>query len=120
MTRRFFLLGMMALNIFFGHAQTAKLTLNECIETALKNNITVKQSELQMKNADINYRQAKNNRLPMLQSAFNYSINNGRSIDPFTNGYLNQQLKSSSVDVQAMTASEQPMISGGLRRRSDT
>ncbi len=100
MKGKFFLLSLLALNIFCGHAQPAKLALQECIETALKNNISVRQSELQMKSAAINYRQAKNNRLPVIQSSYFYSINNGRSIDPFTNGYLNQQLKSSSVDVQ--------------------
>ncbi|MEP6711840.1 MAG: TolC family protein [Ferruginibacter sp.] len=100
MRRNFFLLCLLLLNIFSSQAQNATLTLKECIETALKNNIIVKQSQLLMDNAGLNYLQAKNNRLPEVQSLFNYSISSGRSIDPFTNGYVNQQLKSSGLDVQ--------------------
>jgi outer membrane protein len=81
-------------------AQMATLTLKDCIDTALKNNISVKQSQLLMNTAGINYQQAKNERLPSLQSSYNYGVNNGRSIDPFTNSYLNQQLKFSNVDAQ--------------------
>lgn len=101
MKSRFLLACALALHTFFCMGQSSKLTLKECIETALKNNIAVRQSELQMKNAGINYNQAKNNRLPVLQSAYSYGINNGRSIDPFTNGYINQQLTSSDLNVQA-------------------
>ena len=78
-----------------------KLTLKDCIDTALKNNIGVRQSEILMKNAQLNYRQAKYNRLPNLESSFSYGVNNGRSIDPATNGYINQQLNFSNMDAQA-------------------
>lgn len=83
-----------------GTAQNAKLTLQQSIGTALANNISAKQSELLMQNASVNFKQAKNNRLPSLQTQFNYGFNNGRSIDPFTNGYINQQLSSSNVNSQ--------------------
>ena len=83
------------------NAQSAKITLQESIETALKNNIPTRQSELLMRNAEINYKQAKNNRLPSVDGQYNYGINSGRSIDPFTNGYINQKLSSSSANAQA-------------------
>jgi outer membrane protein len=107
MKRKYFLLALLVAAAIFAKGQN-KLTLKECIETALKNNIAVHQSELLMKNASVNYKQAKNNRLPVLQSNFNYGINNGRSIDPFTNSYLNQQLKSSDMSVQGSL----PLFSG--------
>jgi outer membrane protein len=88
--------------------QTTKLTLKDCIDTALRNNIAVQQTELTMQNARVNYRQAQNNRLPNVQSLFNYGVNNGRSIDPFTNSYIDQQLKSSDMSVQASI----PLFSG--------
>ncbi len=80
------------------HAQTApaKLTLKTCLETALANNIPVKQSELLEQNAKLNLNQSRMNRLPNVSASINYIINNGRSIDPFTNSYINQQLSSSS------------------------
>ena len=48
-----------------------KLTLKDCIDTALKNNIGVRQSEILMKNAQLNYKQAKYNRLPNLRRSLN-------------------------------------------------
>jgi len=82
-------------------SQGTKLSLQQAIETALKNNILTNQSELQMRTAEINYTQAKNNRLPSVEGGYNYGFNSGRSIDPFTNGYINQQLTSSNVNAQA-------------------
>ena len=101
MKRKYFLVVSLLAAVIFANGQAAKLTLKDCIDTALKNNIAVQQSELLMKNAQINYKQSQNNRLPNVQSLFNYGINNGRSIDPFTNSYIDQQLKSSDASVQA-------------------
>ncbi len=96
------------LNSFFCKAQNLQFTLKECIETALKNNIGIRQGEVLKNNAGLVYSQSKNNRLPIVQSTYSYGINNGRSIDPFTNGYINQQLKSSNMDVNASV----PLFSG--------
>ena len=79
----------------------SKLTLKACLDIALANNIPVKQNELQEQVAKVNVNQAKYNRLPNISSALNYGINNGRSIDPFTNSYSNQQLPSSNANLQA-------------------
>ena len=83
------------------NAQSSKLSLQQAIDIALKNNILSKQAELQMQNAKLNLKQAKNNRLPDLDGGYNFGFNNGRSIDPFTNGYINQQLSSSNINAQA-------------------
>jgi outer membrane protein len=108
MKRKYFLVALLVAAAVFAKGQNNTLTLKDCIATALKNNITVRQSEILMQNAGINYKQAKNNRLPVAQSAYNYGINNGRSIDPFTNSYIDQQLKSSDMNVQASI----PLFSG--------
>lgn len=78
-----------------------KLTLKACLDIALSNNIPVKQNELQVQIAKANYNQSKYNRLPNIDANLNYGINNGRSIDPFTNGYSNQKLSSSSAGISA-------------------
>ena len=101
MKKKYFFIALLVGAVIFAKGQTVPLTLKDCIETALKNNISVQQSELLMKNAAVNYKQSKNNRLPNVSSVFNYGVNNGRSIDPFTNSYINQQLKSSDMTVQA-------------------
>jgi len=85
------------------HAQdkTGPLTLQNCIDVALANNILVKENGLLVQTASINYNQAKNNRLPNVAAGINYGISNGRSIDPFTNGYINQQLSTSNGNLTA-------------------
>jgi outer membrane protein len=108
MKRKFIVWTMMMFCAAFTHAQDTKLTLQKSIETALANNIPTKQSELLMRNAEINYKQAKFNRLPSIDGSFSYGINSGRSIDPFTNGYINQNLTSSNANSQAVL----PLFSG--------
>ena len=73
------------------HAQRV-FTLKQAVDTALKNNLELKQTELQMESAGIDWRQAKTNLLPNLNGFVNHGINQGRSIDPFTNGYIDQRV----------------------------
>jgi outer membrane protein len=108
MKKKYLLLALLLAALIITKGQTKLLTLKDCIDTALANNFTVKQRELQANSAGINYKQAKDNLLPAAQSTYSYSINNGRTIDPFTNGYITQQLKSSSADVSASV----PVFSG--------
>ena len=98
----------MVICVAFAGAQENRLTLQKSIELALTKNIPTKQSEVTMQRAEVNYKQARNNRLPTIDGQFNYGINSGRSIDPFTNGYINQNLTSSSANTQAQL----PVFSG--------
>jgi outer membrane protein len=91
-----------------------KITLKECIATAIANNIGVKQRGLQAEAAGINHQQAIHNRLPSVASGYNYAINNGRTIDPFTNAYITEQLKSSSANVSASI----PLFNGFLLKHT--
>jgi len=79
----------------------SKLTLQASLDIALANNITVKQNELLQHTAKINLNQSKYNRLPDIAADVSYGINSGRSIDPFTNAYSNQQLSSSNAGLSA-------------------
>jgi outer membrane protein len=76
-----------------------RLSLQQAVEIAIRNNITVAQSATRVEAADIDRKQAKANMLPSLNADFNYGWNNGRSIDPFLNIYVNQQLQGSNVSV---------------------
>ena len=80
---------------------TGSYTLKTSIEIALANNIPVKQNDLLVQTASINFNQAKNNRLPIVGADVDYGISSGRSIDPFTNGYINQRLGSSNASLSA-------------------
>lgn len=65
-------------------------TLKQCVEIAIDSNLTVQQSGLQMQQNEINWQQAKLNLLPNLNGDISHGFNQGRSIDPYTNGYINQ------------------------------
>ena len=85
---------------FVAFAQTetrAVMTLEECIDLAIKNNLDFKQSQLSEKTSDINFRQNKNALLPSLNGSYNAGISNGRSIDPFTNAIVTEQLTFSNA-----------------------
>jgi outer membrane protein len=73
-------------------SQNTTLTLQQCVETAIANNLDTRQSELLSESAAANVKQAKAGRLPNLSMDINHGANQGRSIDPFTNSYINQDV----------------------------
>lgn len=73
-------------------AQKSRWTLQQCIDSALARNLQIKQRSLQVEAAKVNYSQARSNRLPAVSAGVDHGIQQGRSIDPFTNGYVNQQI----------------------------
>ncbi|MFD0793923.1 TolC family protein [Mucilaginibacter litoreus] len=77
------------------HSQTADsvLTLQQCIDIALKNNLDVRKSGLDLQRAKVDKNQAKENLLPFISAQVDHGINNGRSINPYTNTYVDQSLK---------------------------
>ncbi|MGV8878077.1 MAG: TolC family protein [Sphingobacteriaceae bacterium] len=72
------------------------LTLQQCLDIAVKNNLQVKQSEIQMEASRIYWQQARENLLPALNGNVSHNLSDGRSLNPFTNGYLNQQITSAN------------------------
>ena len=68
----------------FAQAQK-KWTLRECVEYALENNISIKQSELDIENAEIERLTAVGNFLPTINGSANVQENTGLSFNPTTN-----------------------------------
>lgn len=66
--------------------------LRRCVDYAIKNNISVKQSDVQRRIAELLFEQSKKARIPnaSFQASSGYQF--GRSIDPTTNLFTNQQL----------------------------
>lgn len=75
------------------------LTLQECVQTAIENNLDVRQSDLDMQRSGVNWRQSKANLLPNISGDINHTLNQGRSIDLSTNSYVNQQQTSGSYSL---------------------
>jgi outer membrane protein len=65
-----------------------KWTLNDCIKYALKNNLQLKNAQLDEKLAHLNYNQSKWNLLPGVGASSSGTMNYGRQIDPHTNGII--------------------------------
>ncbi len=72
-------------------------TLDECIAIALENNLDLKSADLRANSAKVNHQQSKANMLPSINGNFNLGVNDGRSIDPFTNDFINQELTFSNM-----------------------
>ena len=82
-------------------ASAQRYSLQQCIDTALAKNIGVKQSGLLSEVAEVGMKQARANLLPDLNANFNHGINQGRSIDPFTNTYVNQSVNFASYGLSS-------------------
>ena len=82
-------------------AQTKQWTLEECVRYALDNNITIKLSELDVKNADIDKKDAFGNYLPSVNGSASHSWNIGLNQDVTTGLLRNQTTQYSSVGLNA-------------------
>lgn len=78
-----------------------KLTLRQCIETALANNLPVQQAGLQAETDKINMNQAKLNLLPDLNAQAAHNFSSGRSIDPYSNSPVTQNISSSNFSISS-------------------
>ena len=71
-------------------SQEKKWTLNECVKHALENNISIKQSELDLESAQYDKRDAIGKFIPSLNGSASYSANTGANINPVTNQFENE------------------------------
>ncbi|MEM6643169.1 MAG: TolC family protein [Bacteroidota bacterium] len=112
------LLTIFLFSYFLALSQEKKvLSLEECIEIAIENNLNVRGSELSLQNARINYSQAKAQRLPTLNGQGNYGFNWGRSIDPNTNDFVNQRINFNSIGFNSSTPVLQGMqVTNGVKQ----
>lgn len=83
------------------NAQNKKWTLQECVAYAIENNISVKQSALDIENADISKSDALGNYLPSLNASAGNSWNTGLTQDVSTGVLRNITSRSSSYNISA-------------------
>ncbi|MEO5681385.1 MAG: TolC family protein [Chitinophagaceae bacterium] len=100
MKQLFFLKGCLLIS-FFCFSQDSTLSLKQSVEIAIANNATVKQTEFRMDAAGVNLNQAKGNFVPQVNGSINHYLNQGRSIDPASNGYINQQLTTANYSLSS-------------------
>lgn len=97
MTKKIFLLAAVfftAIQISFSQDSlvSGTLSLKQCIDIALKNNIDINRSEFDMEDSKVTLMQSRANRLPFMSANINHSLSQGKAIDPFTNTYIDQNL----------------------------
>ncbi|MBY0534310.1 MAG: TolC family protein [Chitinophagaceae bacterium] len=80
---------------------TTVYSLQQCVDIALKNNMDVLNAGFREQNAEANLIQSKAGLFPTLNANINHGINQGRSINPYTNSYLDQTLNTAQYNLSA-------------------
>lgn len=93
------LLAFLAVSLM-GFAQST-WTLQQCIETALKNNISLKESEITTQVNRNNSIQSKAAILPSINMGAQHTYNFGRTIDRYTNTFANTQVLSQNFYISS-------------------
>ncbi len=90
-----------------------KWTLRECVDYALENNLTVKQSEFDISLSEIDRRDAVGNFLPSLNLNSSHAWNSGLTVDAATGVLINQTTQTTSGGLSSGI-----IIYGGLQNHN--
>jgi outer membrane protein len=83
-----------------GYAQQSNvLTLQQCLQIAIRNNLIVRQDSVTAQIARIGFAQAKDNLIPSITSGANRTFSSGRAINPVTNTYITQSVTSDNYNL---------------------
>ena len=84
-----------------GYAQdsTKYLTIKQCVDLAITNNLQIQQSQIQLDQNGVTYRQAKDNLLPQINGTISQQNNYGRSISNVNNAYVDVENGSGSYQL---------------------
>jgi len=100
--KRFFLfIIIFTSTLFINSSAQEKWSLEDCVLYALKNNIQIKQQQLNAQSYDNTLFQSKMNLLPSLNANGSVSQNFGRALDATTYQFYDQTIKSSSFSVNS-------------------
>jgi outer membrane protein len=100
---KYTLIGFLFVAAFNANAQQAGnvFTLQQCLDTAIKHNLQVKQSYITAETNRISYVQAKDNLFPTVSGNVSRELTTGRTINPVTNTYINQSVTSDNYNLQS-------------------
>ena len=97
--------------IFFPVFPQDPWTLEQCIEYAYKNNISIKQQTINTEYNKNNLEQSKMSRLPSLNASSSYGATFGQGIDPITYEFKNQTVQSMNMSLNTAVT-----LFGGLQK----
>jgi len=75
----------------YGQDSTKFLTIKQCVDLAINNNLQVQQSQIQLDQNGVLYKQSKDNLLPQINGTIQQQFNYGRSISNLNNSYVDVQ-----------------------------
>ncbi len=75
----------------YGQDSTKYLTIKQCVDLAITNNLQIQQSQIQLDQNGVLYKQSKDNLLPQVSGIIQQQFNYGRSISNLTNSYVDVQ-----------------------------
>ncbi|PLK44144.1 TolC family protein [Emticicia sp. TH156] len=84
-------------------AQT-RLTLKECLDIAIKNNLTYRESQIQAEAANVELQRVRSLAYPRIGFGIGQDVRLGRSIDRFTNAYIEELYSTNGFGIDASIA----------------
>lgn len=114
MKRRLFFIAVLFIAASLTGAAQTRLTLQQAVELGTKNNFDVLQSALVAERSSVAWRQSKLKMLPNLNAGINQGTNYGKSIDPFTNAFIDRQ-----VNYGSYGASSSVLLFNGFSLRNE-
>lgn len=84
-----------------GIAQNDKISLEKCYEIGISRTPELQKGLLDILGADVLSNQVKSERLPTLNSMLNHGYNWGQSIDPFTNTFATDRVRTNNLNVRS-------------------
>jgi outer membrane protein len=75
----------------YGQDSTKYLTIKQCVDLAITNNLQIQQSQIQLDQNGVTYKQSKDNLLPQISGTISQQNNYGRSISNVNNAYVDVQ-----------------------------
>jgi outer membrane protein len=79
--------------------QDTVITLQQCLDIAIKNNLSVKQASVTAEQAHVGLDQAKDNLIPYITGGANRNLTSGRALNPVTNAYITQSVTSDNYNL---------------------
>jgi outer membrane protein len=80
---------------------TKYLTIKQCVDLAIKNNLQVQQSQIQLDQNGVLFKQSKDNLLPQINGTLYEQANYGRSISNVNNAYVDVSNGSGNYSLNA-------------------
>lgn len=82
-------------------AQEGPWSLEDCIQYAIDNNITIQQAELNIQSNAAQLKTDQFGRLPNLNASTGFFLNWGRFVDPTTNDFITENTNATSVNLNS-------------------